>query len=271
MHHRPPGNCNYAGVLIIWDKMFGTFREELVRKDFYGLAQQLNSYNPLYANYAHLIRMLNIDMRGEQELELEKNSNAAHSEEQQTFLPHFLRVFFRRRVNHPIQFDPGNILSYPIPLPQEIHPGPSTRTIWGTLTPIHPIPLLYCFAQFVTGLAMSVCLLMVNSKLNDTYLLLSLPFPIYTLLCVGLICDNHPRAKLAESFRVCLAVFYLLLVYPDPFSSASGLISDSWHESQALTPPPYPYIVTGLVAWVLLWKYTQSCIVIGGAKVDKEG
>mmetsp|Transcript_34937 Transcript_34937/g.93463 ORF Transcript_34937/g.93463 Transcript_34937/m.93463 type:complete len:98 (-) Transcript_34937:934-1227(-) len=24
MHHRPPGNCNYAGMLIIWDRMFGT-------------------------------------------------------------------------------------------------------------------------------------------------------------------------------------------------------------------------------------------------------
>ena len=25
MHHRPPGNCNYAGALIIWDRMFDTY------------------------------------------------------------------------------------------------------------------------------------------------------------------------------------------------------------------------------------------------------
>eukprot|EP00300_Choanocystis_sp_HF-7_P005522 c14126_g1_i1.p1 GENE.c14126_g1_i1~~c14126_g1_i1.p1 ORF type:complete len:287 (+),score=42.24 c14126_g1_i1:44-904(+) len=29
MHHRPPGNCNYAGVLIIWDRIFGTFVAEV--------------------------------------------------------------------------------------------------------------------------------------------------------------------------------------------------------------------------------------------------
>lgn len=28
LHHRPPGNCNYAGVLIIWDRIFGTFVAE---------------------------------------------------------------------------------------------------------------------------------------------------------------------------------------------------------------------------------------------------
>lgn len=28
VHHRPPGNCNYAGVFIIWDRLFGTFISE---------------------------------------------------------------------------------------------------------------------------------------------------------------------------------------------------------------------------------------------------
>ena len=28
LHHRPPGNCNYAGVLIIWDRLFCTFQSE---------------------------------------------------------------------------------------------------------------------------------------------------------------------------------------------------------------------------------------------------
>ena len=25
MHHRPPGNCNYGGVFIVWDRLFGTY------------------------------------------------------------------------------------------------------------------------------------------------------------------------------------------------------------------------------------------------------
>lgn len=28
VHHRPPGNCNYAGFLIVWDRLFGTFTPE---------------------------------------------------------------------------------------------------------------------------------------------------------------------------------------------------------------------------------------------------
>ena len=40
---------NYAGVLIIWDRMFGTFERE--RRDeplVYGLIEQVDSFNPFY-------------------------------------------------------------------------------------------------------------------------------------------------------------------------------------------------------------------------------
>lgn len=40
---------NYAGVLIIWDRMFGTFEPE--RRDeplVYGLIEQVDSFNPFY-------------------------------------------------------------------------------------------------------------------------------------------------------------------------------------------------------------------------------
>jgi alkylglycerol monooxygenase len=36
MHHRPPGNCNYAGIFIIWDRMFGTYEAETERLDVFG-------------------------------------------------------------------------------------------------------------------------------------------------------------------------------------------------------------------------------------------
>ncbi len=42
-------DCNHAGALIIWDRLFGTFSEE---KDFdkpvYGLTVNINSFNPAY-------------------------------------------------------------------------------------------------------------------------------------------------------------------------------------------------------------------------------
>jgi hypothetical protein len=73
MHHSPPGNCNYAGVLIIWDRIFGTFASELPYEEsvtnnrplqrhervyIYGWAKPLDSFNPLYANICHLVRLM---------------------------------------------------------------------------------------------------------------------------------------------------------------------------------------------------------------------
>ena len=53
MHHRPPGNCNYGGVLIIWDRLFGTYCPETKRKDYYGLAKQPNTFDPIKLNFIH--------------------------------------------------------------------------------------------------------------------------------------------------------------------------------------------------------------------------
>ena len=41
-------DCNHAGVLIIWDRMFGTFSEEKAfEKPVYGLTENIQTYNPL--------------------------------------------------------------------------------------------------------------------------------------------------------------------------------------------------------------------------------
>ncbi|KAB1160841.1 sterol desaturase family protein [Tenacibaculum aiptasiae] len=42
-------DCNHAGILIIWDRMFGTFSEELkeVDKPVYGLTVNIETYNPV--------------------------------------------------------------------------------------------------------------------------------------------------------------------------------------------------------------------------------
>jgi sterol desaturase/sphingolipid hydroxylase (fatty acid hydroxylase superfamily) len=55
-HHRvhhgvnnPYLDKNYAGVLIIWDKLFGSFVPE-TEEPRYGIVKQINSYNPLWIN-----------------------------------------------------------------------------------------------------------------------------------------------------------------------------------------------------------------------------
>lgn len=58
-HGRDPKylDKNYAGVFIIWDKMFGTFQKEEERPH-YGITTNINSWNPVYANFAHYIDLI---------------------------------------------------------------------------------------------------------------------------------------------------------------------------------------------------------------------
>jgi len=55
-HGRDPKylDKNYAGVFIIWDRLFGTFQQEEERPH-YGTTKPLNSWNPVYANFAHYL------------------------------------------------------------------------------------------------------------------------------------------------------------------------------------------------------------------------
>lgn len=49
---------NYAGILIIWDRMFGTFEPE-VRRPKYGLTKPVNTYNVItleYGAYRQIVR-----------------------------------------------------------------------------------------------------------------------------------------------------------------------------------------------------------------------
>jgi alkylglycerol monooxygenase len=43
---------NHGGVFIIWDKLFGTFKQEEERP-VYGTTKPLNSWNPVWANFEH--------------------------------------------------------------------------------------------------------------------------------------------------------------------------------------------------------------------------
>lgn len=60
-HGRDPKyiDKNYAGVFIVWDKMFGTFTEEEERPN-YGITTPLNSWNPVYANFSHYVSLFKL-------------------------------------------------------------------------------------------------------------------------------------------------------------------------------------------------------------------
>ena len=57
MHHaRNPKyiDRNHAGIFIIWDRMFGTYRKE-EEEPTYGITTPLASWNPVWANFANWV------------------------------------------------------------------------------------------------------------------------------------------------------------------------------------------------------------------------
>ncbi|NNC71172.1 MAG: sterol desaturase family protein, partial [Flavobacteriaceae bacterium] len=42
-------DCNHAGIFIIWDRIFGTFSEEVkeIDRPIYGLTNNINTYHPV--------------------------------------------------------------------------------------------------------------------------------------------------------------------------------------------------------------------------------
>ncbi len=53
---------NYGAILIIWDRMFGTFEEEGERV-VYGTTVPINSYNPVWGNLQYFVHMADLARR----------------------------------------------------------------------------------------------------------------------------------------------------------------------------------------------------------------
>ena len=66
VHHGQDDYCidkNYGGILIVWDRMFGTYEDERDTPISYGVRTPLRSLNPLWGN-GHYYAMIWQDFRG---------------------------------------------------------------------------------------------------------------------------------------------------------------------------------------------------------------
>ena len=60
---------NHAGILIIWDKLFGSFQPELKEeKVIYGLVQNINTYNPIKIAFIEWLNMFKDAFYGKKSL-----------------------------------------------------------------------------------------------------------------------------------------------------------------------------------------------------------
>jgi sterol desaturase/sphingolipid hydroxylase (fatty acid hydroxylase superfamily) len=279
MHHRPPGNCNYAGFLIIWDRLFGTFREEFEMKDFYGLAQQLRSNNPLFANFAHVRRMFNISL--EEIDQIRDGTMTGHVR----YLYHLLCVLFKRRVIHPHLLTFADFTHLPKPLPSTYGGPPPDRIRYGS-TPeeqISSLALTYVTVSFVATMLFGIRLLVTFKSITYDSLLLQISLCVFSLTCIGLLTEkNEKYLGLCESVRVFACCLFLLIHSSFPIlescdgnlflsnATASVLIAP-WNEAMSqciyrhgfnlqssfMIPFTIPREMCFGIAWVMLmvWAY----------------
>jgi alkylglycerol monooxygenase len=162
---------NYAGTLIIWDRLFGTFQVE-EEEPVYGLTKPLNSWNPLWANL-HIWRDLCRDA---------------------WLAPRWvdkLRIWFM-----PQGWRPAGLSSEPIASDL----SRSTVIPYDTRLP-HGLNA-YAFVNFVGGLLLAIGLLALGSKLDRGELSVLVILVLWALLNVGGIFDHRRWAFLSELVRL---------------------------------------------------------------------
>ena len=162
---------NYAGTLIIWDRMFGTFVPE-EEEPVYGLTKPLNSWNPLWANL-HVWRDLCRDA---------------------WLAPHWvdkLRIWIMPQGWRPRGLPPNPIV------PEVTH-----QTVVRYDTQVPRGLNAYALAHFVGALILAVGLLAVGKSLPRGELVVAALLVLWALLNIGGIFDHRRWALPSELLRL---------------------------------------------------------------------
>jgi alkylglycerol monooxygenase len=162
---------NYAGTLIIWDRMFGTFAPE-EEEPVYGLTKPLNSWNPLWANL-HVWRDL--------------------------FRDAWLAPRWRDKLRiwiMPQGWRPEGLPAYPVA--QEV----SRETVIRYDTQVPRALNAYAFLHFVGALLLAVGLLAAGRSMPRGELVVAAALVLWALLDIGGIFDHRRWALPSELLRL---------------------------------------------------------------------
>jgi alkylglycerol monooxygenase len=183
---------NYGGILILWDRLFGTFQPELAaERCVYGTRDPLRSWNPLWANlhtYAALLR----------------DSARARGWADK------LRVFLQRP-----GWRPADVAAR--------FPKPEFRLPLAKYAPPLPRALgLYCLAQFVVVLGFGSHFLAVEPGLARPAVLAYLAALVASLWIIGGLAEGRAGFARLEALRLVLIAVLAVGLGP-----AAGLIVSS--------------------------------------------
>ena len=200
MHHRPPGNCNYAGVFIVWDRLFGTYIAEEQQHDWYGLAASVQSFDPLVLNTQHFGKIGSIWRSG-------RGVKA---------------LFTRRPVLYPgIPFSLRQLWA-PIPTQRDMKPAgmPRTKQLgrgkWDGEAPMSSWMVLLVVTATTAGLVGVVGLLVGLAWLSSHVAALAIVTAVYSLWALGRMCnqDAHKTtigatSMIAAGTLISLEAYYM--------------------------------------------------------------
>jgi alkylglycerol monooxygenase len=177
---------NYGGVFILWDRIFGSFQEELeTEKPIYGIRKALKSWNPLWANVHVYIQLF---------------KDCWHAKRwQDKLLIWFKRTGWRPadvEQNYPLsKVDLTQFRKFDIPLS-------STNR-------------LYSLLQYSLIVFMGLLLIMNVANFTLTEQILGAFFVLYSSISAGLVLENSPLAMHLEWAKHSL-ILITLMIYTLP-------------------------------------------------------
>lgn len=173
---------NYGGILIVWDRLFGTFVEEDDRDPpVYGTRSPLRSWNPLWAN-AEVYWAAAVD--------------AWHAKRWRDKL----QIWFRRPGWRPADV----AVRYPKPA-YDI-----ARAIYNP--PMTPALAIYCLLQFALLLGMATHFLGLTAHASLGTLLGYALYMVISLCSIGGVMENRSTAFWLEGVRTLLTALVPLLL-----------------------------------------------------------
>ena len=173
---------NHGGILIVWDRLFGTYQEE-EEEPAYGITTPLRSLNPVWAHLHYWV-------------ELGGKARRA------TGLADKVRLFLK-----PPGWQPADMGGY-VAAP-EVDPA---HVKYDT-----PAPLglaLYVFVQFLIVLGATTALLFRQDRIPPGLRAAAAAAIVLTLVTLGALLERKPWAFSVEALRVCLVGLIAVVAAP---------------------------------------------------------